>query len=87
MTSRNKKQTFSEAIASTSTGKYYPSVAAWWDAIGTVCRAFNVQLTGECPQVYNDSGRLTVEINDNDRLFMTYYRMPSFNWEIVCYLT
>lgn len=79
-------QKFTEALASTSTGRYYKSVAEWWDAVLTICRAFNVEVTADYPHVYNDNGRSIIALNGKISLFWTWYRMPSFNWEIICYV-
>lgn len=77
------------AVCATSTGEYYDEVSHWWDA---VCCALQVHgfepVSGAPPTIYNNEGRGRMALQNTDtELAYTWYRMPSFRWEIVCHLT
>jgi len=80
-------------VANLSTGnrpnQYYDEISHWWDAVVKVLEDAGIPpIPADCPAIYNDEGRWNVPLeNTNSTLVFTWYRMPSFRWEIICYLT
>lgn len=94
MTSKELK-ILREKIAGLSSGVYYDSIFRFFSTLDGLLLSNYCHLTcgSDYPQVYNDSGRLNVDFTkgfcgeESYRVFVSYYRMPSGRWEIVCYLT
>lgn len=85
-----KDKKLREKVAALSSGRYYPTLWAWQLDLIQVLTDFGFTLDNSAPfQVYNDEGKGTLRVagEEETRVFFTWYRMPSFNWEIVCYLT
>jgi hypothetical protein len=83
-----------QKVAETSTGEYYRSVASWWSLLEIVLGEFGyITQDVNFPQIHTDAGYslLTIHPEDNpDQLayiWWSWYRMPSGNWEIICYIT
>lgn len=81
------------AVANISSGRYYKSISEWFCLISNTLEKHGCVLSEfdyECPQVYNDEGQSKITFTDNRGqvcyIHWTWYRMPSFNWEIICYV-
>jgi hypothetical protein len=83
-----------KAVASTSTGEYYHSVASWFSLLEIVLGRFGYITQDEnFPQVHTNEGYAILNIHPEDNpnevahVWWSWYRMPSGNWEVVCYVT
>ena len=90
--SKAKQTKFREEVARLSTGHYYKSVHQWYARLCECLHRHNCKVISECPQVYNQEGRAVIRFQNEDgteteQVFWTWYRMPSSNWEIICYVT
>ena len=86
------------SVASLSTGgagSYYQHPSHWWGRLVAILEGEGMRPVSMMPVFYNEDGRLTMwleTLNGEDRienvmLVVTYHRMVSYNWEIVCYLS
>ena len=79
-------------VADCSTGEYYAQIYDWYAKIRESLEAENWTVSDECPQVYSSGdGHSLLNVVDSSgrerHVWFSWYRMPSFNWEIICYLT
>lgn len=81
------------AIASLSTGVYYDEISGWYNRLSTLLGEYGFIPSDECPTVYNDGGHATMGIADPQTgeevgyIWWSWYRMPSFRWEVICYVS
>jgi hypothetical protein len=91
MLTRREEKKLREEVASLSSGRYYDEISHWFDLLDQVVQNFSdgcLTLGCDCPQVHNDSGSSMIRIGDSELfVWWSWYRMPSYRWEIVCYLT
>lgn len=84
---------FTNDVANLSTGNYYDEFVHWYDEVVKLINRHGYLLeTNECPQIYNGQGNGYIYFRAGEKdwlysIYYTYYRMPSFRWEIVCYAT
>jgi len=82
---------FREEVAGLSSGRYYDEVSHWYNALLGIFDRYGCEAyTSICPQVYNNDGSFHVcfdDVNGKTRsVYVTYHRMQSFRWEIICYV-
>jgi len=98
----NKKRTailsnapIREEVASLSSGAYYEQKSHWVDKLSVILDNHGLILDGE-PVMLGDEGRSCMDIVEITTVrdtptvgcvHFTWYRMPSFNWEIICYIS
>lgn len=82
------------AHISTGTGPYWTSPSLFWVALKRTLSLCGLRLAMDPPLFYNHEGRLLLKLECRETgeeqafcVAVTYYRMPSGNWEIVCYTT
>lgn len=79
------------AVSSLSSGAYYERPRHWWEKLCDTLQKYGYDLNDDdFPVFYSEEGRGSVSISkegeEAGRVIFTWYRMPSFNWEIICYL-
>lgn len=85
---RYEEKGLRELVAGLSSGRYYDEIVHWFDLLVKTVERYGLTIDQDCPQVYNDSGSSMIRIGDSELfVWWTWYRMPSYRWEIVCYLT
>lgn len=82
------------AHLSTGTGPYWTSPSLFWVGLKRTLALCGLRLVTEPPLFHNNEGRLLMRLEDRETgeeqefcVSLTYYRMESCNWEIVCYTT
>lgn len=84
-----------EAVSSLSSGShYYESIAEWWGLVTAELLDFGfITASITPPEVHTDEGWTLVHLRDlrnrnlESCLRLSWYRMPSSRWEVVCYVT
>ena len=78
---------FSRQICELSSGtsNYYHNPHAWYCALADVLAPLILE---PMPPIHTSAGHAHVKIkNFGETIYFTWYRMPSGNYEIICYLT
>lgn len=80
------------AVAKLSSGQYYDEISHWFFAVRSIIRSHNFACDSDCPKVYNNEGYSHLQFfnpktGEEYRICWTWYRMSSFKWEIICYVT
>jgi hypothetical protein len=72
---------------------YYKSPAQFLQRLSDVLREFGYVTPQFALYLYNMEGCGYIDVTRANkdktefRIYYTYYRMPSYNWEFVCYVT
>ena len=87
-----------ERVAGLSSGVYYNSVGDFFNSLQEVLLQEGYRCGSEefyIPRIYNDSGHTLLPLETLDPssvgvescLWFSWYRMPSFRWEFIVYVT
>jgi len=75
-----------KSVANLSSGNYYyGEFYHFYDMLCQVLRDYGITNIDECPQIYSNEGRGAIGF-EGGQVIYTYYRMPSFRWEVICYV-
>ncbi|MHC4300604.1 MAG: hypothetical protein ACYS7Y_25290 [Planctomycetota bacterium] len=80
-------------LSTGSGGPYWTSPALFWAGVKDTLRHCGLRLVTDPPLFHNESGCYLAHVETPDGqvqnfgIYVSYYRMPSSNWELVCYTT
>lgn len=95
----NPSKACREDIASLSTGNacpsgrapYYEGIGDWWGALARTLKGHEYLICGGCPTIHTANGYAHLAFenaakDDMGRVWFSWYQMPSYRWEIICYI-